>query len=410
MAIWMAGIDHNRASLDVRSVFSFSKREMKNIYAFFKEQQEIEGCILVSTCNRMEIWLSVEEQMEVSPVKLLCNYLNVDVEEYQSYFIVRRQRDAIDHLFRVASGLESKIIGEDQIITQVGDALAMARSCYATDHTLEVLFRLAVTAGKRVKTEVDLSTADKSVIHTALRMLEEQGISVKGKVCMVIGNGMMGKLSAQTLMERGADVIVTIRQYHSGVVDVPIGCTQISYEKRLEKLPECDFVVSATSSPNYTLRWEELVPLSIDHPIYMIDLAVPRDIEQKVREFAWATLYDVDFFHIDLKSEKLKANLRKAERILEEKEREFYEWYEGRDLIPRIQRLKEIAGSDVTGRLTPVMKNVSLEEEQKQKLEEKIEGASSRMMNRLLFGMRAKLSDEVFQECLQAMEDVMGNI
>ena len=409
MAIWMAGIDHNRASLDVRSVFSLSNREMKDIYAFLKGKQEIEGCVLISTCNRMEVWLNMAEQSRLSPVEMLCNHLKVDVNAYRPYFIVRREKDAINHLFRMASGLESKIIGEDQILTQVGDALAMARSCYATDHILEVLFRLAVTAGKRVKTEADLSIADRSVIHTALHMLEEKGISVKDKNCMVIGNGMMGKLSAQTLIEQGADVTVTIRQYHSGVVEVPAGCSQIDYEKRLEKLSECDFVVSATSSPNYTLRWDELSPLSIDHPICMIDLAVPRDIEQKIGELAWVTLYDVDSFHIDLKSEKVKANLQKAERILEEKKQEFYEWYEGRDLIPRIQRLKEIAGSDVAGRLTPVMKQVSLEEEQKQELEQKIEGASSRMMNRLLFGIRAKLPDEVFQECLQAMEEVLGS-
>ena len=83
MAIWMAGIDHNRASLDVRSVFSISAREMREAYAFFRERQEIEGCVLISTCNRMEIWLSVDERAQISPIELLCGYLKVDAEKYR---------------------------------------------------------------------------------------------------------------------------------------------------------------------------------------------------------------------------------------------------------------------------------------------------------------------------------------
>ena len=386
MAVCMTGIDHKRADLDVRSVFSFTRRKIEEAYAYIMNQPDVQGCVLVSTCNRMELWISAEEEKQISPTALLCAFQKADLKAYQSYFIERRQQEAVEHLFRLASGLESRIIGEDQIITQVGESLAMARSCYATDHTLEVLFRLAVTAGKRVKTEAVLSSADHSVIHTALRTLSEKGLSVKDKKCMVIGNGMMGKLSAQILMEQGADVTVTVRQYH---------------------LPECDFVVSATSSPNYTLKWPELSALSVNHQIYLIDLAVPRDIEQKVSELAWAVLYDVDSFHIDICSEQLRENLRKAEGILKEEEQKFYAWYEGKDFIPRIQCLKDIAGSDVIARLTPVMRNITMEETQKHELQQEIAGAASRTMNRLLFGLRAKLSDEMFQECLTAMEEVL---
>ena len=407
MAILMAGIDHTRAALDVRSVFSFTKKMTEDASRRLMEMPGIKGCVILSTCNRMELWLSTERGAEPDPVGLLCDYLHVDAEMYRELFTVRKGEEAVTHLFRLSAGLESMIIGEDQIITQVGDAVALARSLYATDHALEVLFRLAVTGGKKVKTEVDLSTADSSVIHTALRVLGLQGISVSGKKCMVIGNGMMGKLSAQTLMEHGADVTVTIRQYHSGVVDVPQGCHRVNYEDKLAVLPECDFVVSATTSPNYTLRKNELEPLVMDHPVCLIDLAVPRDIEQSIQTLPWATLYDIDSFHIDRKSGKLRKNLEKAEVILQEEEKEFYEWYGGQDIVPRIQKLREVTAVDVGGRMTPVMKKIALEDVQKQKLEKEIEGASGRMMNRLLFGMRSRLTEEVFAECLRAMEETM---
>lgn len=407
MAIWMAGVDHNKADLDVRSVFSFTSKRMAIALETFMSMDEVNGCVMIATCNRMEIWFSVKHTASFSPVQLLCDHIEVDAEKYSPFFVEREDSEAVDHLFRLAAGLESKIVGEDQIITQVGDAIAFARSCYATDNALEVLFRQAITAGKRVRTETDLSTADRSVIHTALRMLGEEGITVEGKKCMVIGNGMMGKLSAQTLMDYGADVTVTVRKYHSGVVDIPLGCKRIDYDERYGLLPECDLVVSATSSPNYTITLEKLSELSVGHKIPMIDLAVPRDIDPEVETLSWTSLYDIDSFNIDVQSEKFKKNLAKAEKILNEEKERFYEWYEGRDCVPMIQTLKKKAGGDVSVRMTPYMKHVPLESNEKEQLVNEVEGAAERMMNHLLFGLRAKLSDKSFREVLDALEELL---
>ena len=408
MSIWMAGVDHTKADLDVRSVFSFTNKRIAQAYVDLKDTPGLEGCILMSTCNRMEIWFSVSPRADFDPVALLCEYIGVSTEKYAPYFIVRKGREAVDHLFRVAAGMESRIVGEDQIITQVGDALAYARSCYATDHTLEVLFRLAVTAAKRVKTESSISSADQSVIHTALRNLRDEGISVTGRKCMVIGNGMMGRISAQALMDAGADVTVTVREYHSGVVDIPPGAKRIGYKSRFELLPECDFVVSATTSPNYTLTVGELSPLIVDHGIYLIDLAVPRDIDPLSRALEWVTLYDIDYFHIDPMNDRLLSAMEKAQGILNEEEERFYTWYEGKDFVPQIQRLKTAVGADVSARMTPVLRKAKLGEDKKLQLSREAAGASERMLNHLLFGMRSRLSDAAFRECLDAMEYVLN--
>lgn len=408
MAIWMAGIDHNRAALDVRSVFSFTNKKTAQAYAHFRENPEIQGCVLISTCNRMEFWISAADDAVCEPVTLLCDYLGVETETYMPYFVWRSGREAVDHLFRLAAGMESRIVGEDQIITQVGDALALARENYAADHTLEVLFRLAVTAGKRVKTEVALTTADRSVTHTALRELERQGFTLAGKRCMVIGNGMMGRVSAQALLDRGADVTVTVRQYRSGIVDIPFGCKRINYDERLTLLPDCELVVSATSSPNYTLEVRRLAPLEVDHPITFIDLAVPRDIEVGVGELPWATLYDIDAFHIDPESQRLKEAMGQAQAILDEEEERFFTWYDGRDYAQRITQLKQIAGADVSARMTPALRRGLAGEQEREAVRCAAEGASERMMNRLLFGLRSRLSDEAFRDCLDAMEQIFA--
>ena len=117
------------------------------------------------------------------------------------------------------------------------------------------------------------------MIHQALSSLREQGYDVQGKTCMVIGNGEMGKVAAQTLKEAGGEVTVTVRQYRSGIVEIPAGCSRINYGERLDFLPKCDLAVSATASPNYTLREEQLKELDISKPLLLLDLAVPRDIE-----------------------------------------------------------------------------------------------------------------------------------
>ncbi len=407
MAIWMAGIDHNRAALDVRSVFSLTNKKTEQAYAHFRENPEISGCVVISTCNRMEFWLSAAEDSSPSPLELLCDFLGVDAAAYAPYFVLRQGREAADHLFRLAAGMESRIVGEDQILTQVGDAISLARKNYAADHTLEVLFRLAVTAGKRVKTEVTLTASDRSVIHTALRMLEREGVCAAGKRCMVIGNGMMGRVSAQALMDAGADVTVTVRQYHSGIVDIPFGCGRINYDDRLSILPDCDLVVSATTSPNYTLEAHRLAPLKVEKQIIFIDLAVPRDIEREVGELPWATLYDIDAFHIDLQSDQLKQALRQAQAILDEEETHFYTWYEGQDYAARIGRLKRVAATDVSARMRPALRRCFAAESERDTLRGEVEGASERMMNRLLFGLRSRLPDETFRDCLDAIEQVL---
>ena len=413
MSIQMIGIDHTKASIDVRTVFSFTKKAISETLEKWKEKQEIAGCIILSTCNRMEIWISTAEG-EVDLYEMLCQEKKIDPDAYREYVISRREGEAVHHLFELACGLQSRILGEDQIITQVKDALSMAREQFATDNVLEVLFRMAVTAAKKVKTEVVLSDANSTAIHKAVQELKDQGYLFEGKTCMVIGNGEMGKLSANVFKEQGASVTVTVRQYRSGVVQIPSGCERIDYGKRLELLPSCDYVVSATSSPNYTLTKEALESLGLDHDVIMIDLAVPRDIETAAGELEHVTLYDIDYFKADHTSEQVKENIKKAESILDIQMHEFFDWYEGRDIIKQVQMIKKQATEDFHLRIQKQVKEFSRtvkeeapqEAEQIDRLQEYVESAAGKVINKIIFGMKSRLSDQAFRECIEAMGEV----
>ena len=404
MSISMIGIDYKKASVDVRAQFSFTKKNTVAALENLKKEPGILGCIILSTCNRMEIWASTGEDWQGSLYEFLCREKEKDPREFYKYFVEREEEEAVEHLFYLTSGLKSQILAEDQIITQVKDALALSREAYCTDNVLEVLFRMAVTAAKKVKTQVSFSRANSSVIHRAIERLENQGFSIQGKNCMVIGNGEMGKVTALALKEAGAEVTVTVRQYRSGIVTIPQGCDRINYGERLDFLPKCDLVVSATASPNYTLTMEQIENAEIPGHVVLIDLAVPRDIEPSAGTLNNVTLYDIDSFKIDAVSPKLQASLDQAGEILREQQEEFYNWYNGRDLIPRIQEIKADAVEDLNLRIMKILRKTPMEEKDRENLLKAIDTAAGKVVNKMMFGLKDFMKEEEFINCVEGLE------
>ena len=407
MSISMIGIDHSKASVDIRAKFSFTKKRAIEAMKKLKEEHGILGCIILSTCNRMEVWVSTQDDEEISLYDFLCKEKEVEKDEYQDYFMKRENEEAVRHLFYLTSGLKSQILAEDQIITQVKDALTLARDAYCTDNVLEVLFRMAVTAAKKVKTEVTFSRANTSVIHQAMERLKNQGFSFEGKTCMVIGNGEMGKVTALALKEAGADVTVTVRQYRSGVVNIPQGCKRINYGERMELLPDCDLVVSATASPNYTLTKENFEEIKLDAAsVVLIDLAVPRDIDPEVGKLQNVSLYDIDSFRIDAASPKLQASMQKAGEILDDQMKEFYDWFNGRDIFPRIEEIKADAVEDLNLRITKILKKTPMEQKDRESLLRAIDTVAGKVVNKMIFGLRDSLEQEAFLDCVEGLEKI----
>ena len=404
MSISMIGIDHSMAPVDIRALFAFTRKNAGEAMEKLKEQRGIDGCIILSTCNRLEVWASVDDEAELSLYKELCKLKNINDDQYEIYFTKREGHAAVEHLFYLASGLKSQILGEDQILTQVKDALGIAREHFTTDGALEVLFRMAVTAGKKIKTEVPFSHGNPSVIHQAIEMLDRQGYCVQDKVCMVIGNGEMGKVAAQALMEAGADVTVTVRQYRSGMVNIPFGCKRINYGERMDYLPKCDLVVSATASPNFTLREELFENLELEKSIVLIDLAVPRDIDPEIRKKDNITLYDMDSFRTGETPKELADNLEAAGAIVKAQMNEFFQWLEGRDIIPRIQEIKADAVEDLNLRIEKIFRKTPMEDSDRENLKKAVDTAAGKVVNKLIFGLRDSLNQDAFLECVEGLE------
>ena len=214
----------------------------------------------------------------------------------------------------------------------------------------------------------------------------------------------MGKVAAQTLRDAGANVTVTVRQYRSGMVSIPIGCSRIHYGERMNFLPNCDIVVSATASPNFTLREELFRDITIRKPLLLLDLAVPRDIEPSLGRKENITLYDMDSFRTDETPKELADNLEAAGSIVKDQMNEFFQWLEGRDIIPRIQEIKADAVEDLNLRIEKIFRKTPMEDSDRENLKKAVDIAAGKVVNKLIFGLRDSLNQDAFLECVEGLE------
>ena len=335
MNIIMSGLEHSMAPLSLREKLSFTKQQTAEMVRRVRSFPHISGCVLISTCNRTELYLSCEK--EEDPGELLCRAAGTEYAPYQNAFVTLAGHKAAEHLMEVAAGLRSRIFGEDQIISQVRNAVALAREAGTTDPVLETLFCCAVSAGKEVRTKVKLNALPTSAASMAVELLEQKLGSLSGKKALVIGNGEMGRLSASLLQQKGCLVSVTLRTYRHGQTIVPPGCGVVPYEDRFLQMDGCDILLSATTSPHYTVTAEQLGGLSA-LPAVMVDLAIPRDIQPEAAQLDSVALYNVDDLGSRLENRTVPPEVT---AILRAQMENFYRWLNYKDCMASVDSLKE---------------------------------------------------------------------
>ncbi|SHH99927.1 glutamyl-tRNA reductase [Sporobacter termitidis DSM 10068] len=362
MKICMAGIDYNTASLDDRERFAPTKAAQAKLLEKALRYPGVSGCVVISTCNRMELWLSRGEEDVARPFDILCAQFGVDAAAHEKYFTQREDDDAVRHLFEVTSGLKSRIFGEEQILAQVKEAIVFSRENKAADPVLEALFRGAVTAAKKAKTSVHLQAVDRSAPKTAVQILKSRFSGLDGLRCLVIGSGEMGLLSARTLAAEGCAVTITQRRHILSGGVVPAGCAVIDYEDRYKFFESAQVVVSATRSPHYTLACDQVSGLLAGQEKLLFDLAVPRDIDPKIAGLPGITLYDIDHLGGDLTALDDNESVRRVKEIIDGEIREFERWRSIRAMMPMVSELGARAAADTEERVRYSLKNVPLDD------------------------------------------------
>ena len=325
MRLVMVGLDHKTADVKAREAFATPAAGLGKVLCSIHADPSVQGCVLLSTCNRTELYLSYAGDLPLDGVDLLCTALEQDYAANRGYFVERHERQAVTHLMKVASGIQSSVLGDDQIVTQARTAIEAAREAGASDPLTETLFRCAITAAKKVKTSVSFAREGGSVAAEAVRRIDEELGGLAGRRALVIGNGVVGQFVALKLRERGCTVDVTIRNHRKPSATAPDGCRAVPYEDRHSAMIGCDVVISATSSPHLTVRLDDLPPTDLV-PKLFVDLAVPRDIEPAVVTRRGVTLWNVDDLRQDGAGTENAGQLLLAEELIEDEARRFEMW------------------------------------------------------------------------------------
>jgi glutamyl-tRNA reductase len=338
--------------------------------------------------------------------RLLCDCLGIeDAAGDREMFRELEDLAAARHVFELSGGLCSQIMGEDQILTQVKDALTISREEEAADRCIEVLFRQAITCAKELKSSVVFEKGNRSAAAQAIVQLREQGASFAGKRALVIGNGMMGRLCAQALMEEQAQVTVTVRQYRSGIVDIPRGAARVNYGERYGLIPSADYVFSATASPNLTITAEGLSGMDLTGKTF-VDLAVPRDIDQTVRSLPGVRFLDMDDLKLEALSDRQREQLLEMEQRIDRAMEDFERFFAGRDMIPRIGKIADAAGDDLWGRMKKTVAAMDgVTDAQQRDMEELIRQKGSQVVAHVLYALRDGLDPETFAHCIEILEE-----
>jgi glutamyl-tRNA reductase len=326
MQISLVGLSHHTAPVDIRERLHFAERDLPTALQALRENGAVTEGIIFSTCNRVEVLARLEDGTEAVPLvaDFLAGMRRVEATAFASSLYEHSQRDAIRHIFRVASSLDSMVVGEPQILGQVKAAYAAARAIGTVGGVLDEVMTHAFAAAKKVRAQTGIATAAVSVSYAAVELARKIFGSIAGKNVFLIGAGEMSELAAEHLMHAGAQAIFVANRTHARAEELARrwnGQT-IRYDELLTCISQADIVISSTGAPVCIIRKEHALRFMSERkgrPMFFIDIAVPRDIDPELNSLNNVFLYNID----DLK-QVVQANLRErgresvqAEKIVE---------------------------------------------------------------------------------------------
>lgn len=349
MYILLAGLSHKTAPVEMREKMALTGSSLEAAYQRLKNCPALEGVVILSTCNRTEIYASTRNIDEGS--RVLAEYfkekLQVDDSVLASVVYQPNCYDAIAHLFRVASGLDSMVLGETQILGQVKEAYMTAIENGASDGVLNTLFQKAIYVGKKVRAETGLDRSAVSISYAAVEMAKKVIGDLSGKSVLIVGAGKMSELAVQYLVANGVDtVVVSNRSYDRAVCLADrVKGRAVHFDVLYEEIARADIVISCTAASHYVIRKDKLAARLAGRktPLLMIDIAVPRDIEPGVADLPGVHLCDIDDLQtvVDLNLMERRRAATRAEKIIAEELEEFNNWLSTLYVIPVVKALKQ---------------------------------------------------------------------
>lgn len=349
MYVLLAGLSHQTAPVEIREKFAFTEPELRDAYRHFSTCDSIEGIVILNTCNRTELYATARN-IEAGQEKLksfLIEYSGLSETEYERYAYHPNCYDAIAHLFRVSSGLDSMILGETQILGQVKESYQKAQEYNGADLVLNSLFQKALYVGKKVRTDTRIDQHPVSVSYAAVDLAQDKLGELYDKTVLVVGAGETGELTTRYLMQNGVhSVIVSNRSFAKAEeMAAEFEGRAVRFEKLAEEMQNADIVISCTAANHCVIRDDncgEILRSRLGRKIIFIDIAVPRDVETSLSQIDGVFVYDIDDLQDVVNSsyrERVSA-ARQAETIIAEQLKDFNQWMATLYVVPVISALK----------------------------------------------------------------------
>jgi len=348
MTVLALGINHKSASVELRERLAFTPERLPEALQTVQNDAGCDEAVILSTCNRTEIYCFGEKSVPKNVLNWLASFHQVDSEELQKHIYVHRDVAATQHLMRVASGLDSMVIGEPQILGQVKQAYQQAKSVGTVKTYFERMFQQSFSVAKKVRTETDISVNAVSVAFAAVTLAKQVFGNFKDKKVLLVGAGETIELVAKHIYEQGAtDIIVANRTLsRAEAVAEQFSAQTCTLSQISEKILEADVVISSTASTLPIIgkgMIENVFKQRRHRPMFLVDLAVPRDIEPQVAELDDAYLYTVDDLQEIVASnmQARSAAAEEAEAIIDDKATIFADWLSSLDSVDLIREYRQ---------------------------------------------------------------------
>jgi glutamyl-tRNA reductase len=412
------GVSHKTAPLELRERLALTEGRAVGILGELVESEEVHEAAAISTCNRTELYLVVSEAVaaESTALAVLVREADIRPTELLGHLYSLRSGAAAEHLFRVTAGLDSMIIGEAEVQGQVKRAYELALVEGATGPVLNRLFRGALAAGKRARSETGISERGLSVPSVAVELARRVLGDLGSRRVLVVGAGETAELTARALAARGVDAVFIANRHYDRAIGLAqrFGGRAVRFEELPAQMADADIVVASTSSPHHVIEREALEEVMADRPerpLLMIDLAVPRDIHPGCRDLPGVSVHDMDDLQsmVERNTSGREAEAKRAETVLRGELARFERWLTAQDVVPTVAALRERADAIVERVLAenePRWR--SLDEADRERMRAMASSIASRLLHEPTLRIKRAAGEDEAYRYVSALRELFG--
>jgi glutamyl-tRNA reductase len=416
MNIVVVGLSHKTAPVEIREKLSIQEAKLEETLMHLKSYPHIEEVAIISTCNRLEIYsvITDTEKGVVEIIQFLSEIGHIPLSQLRRYLFILLHQDAVRHLLRVAAGLESLVLGEGQILAQVKNTHKLAQKYEALGRLLDRLFKQAMTAGKRVRSETSIGTGAVSISSAAVELAYAKIENLSLQKVTIIGAGKMSRLLVQHLISKNAHQITIVNRSQRRSEELASQFPETSLklcplEEMLNAIACSDLVFTSTGATEPILDKAKLHGvLSIQQSLMLIDISVPRNVHADVHELENVRAFNVD----DLKAvvaanqESRRKMAQEAEELLEEEVASFELWLRSLDTVPTISCLRHKIETIREQELEKALSRLGTEfaEKHQEVIEAMTRGIVNKILHEPMVQLRAQQDIEARKRCLQSLQ------